>query len=107
MSGSGGVGPRWVGVVDQPTNCDELRFETNLASPVEEVVGYLTVGAELEVSLEGDSIPLVVTRFEGADVGSIVARLDDLIYCLQMGRPFRAIVLVVDDGIVRVEVQPA
>ena len=111
MSGSGGGGPRpvgsrQVGLGGQSPNCDELRFETNLASPVEEVVERLDVGDELAVSLERGVYPRVVTWFEDAEVGSIIERLSDLIHCLQMGSSFHAIVREVDDGIVRVEVQP-
>ena len=36
MSGSGGGPPLGVRFVSQPAECDELLFETNLASPVEE-----------------------------------------------------------------------
>ena len=107
MSGSGSGAPQWVGVLDEPANCDELLFETNLASPVEEVVERLLVGAELEVSLERDGVQRVVARFEDEAVGSIVERLRDLIGCLQKGVTFRAVVFAVDDGIVRVEVRPA
>ena len=108
MSGSGGVLPVWGAFVGELTNCDDLRFETNLASPVEEVVERLVGGAELVVSLEEGVVqPVVVARLEDDEVGSIVERLRDLIRCLQMGRSFVAIVRTVDDGIVRVEVMPA
>ena len=106
MSGSRGGPPIWIGSGGQSTECDKLRFKTNLASPVEEVVKLLVVGVELEVSLEAEGVQRVVTRYEADEAGSIVERLSDLIRCLQMGNTFSAVVQEIDDGIVRVEVQP-
>ena len=100
--GGGGGG----GFGGQPVECDEIQFKTNLASPVEEVVERLEIGAELHLTLEFDGIQRVVAQFEDDDVGSIIEGLDDLIRCLQLGATFRAEVIAIDDGIVRVEVQP-
>ena len=107
MSGSGGIAPLLGRGAGQTTACDELRFEANLASPVEEVVEHLYVGAQLDVSLEDQDGPRVVVWFEQEAAGAIIDRLSDLIRCLQTGKLFHAIVRFLDDGIVRVEVQPA
>lgn len=105
-SGSGAFIGGGGGFADQPVECDEIQFRTNLASPVEEVVARLEIGAELHLTLEFDGIQRVIAQFEDDDVGSIIEELEDLIRCLQRGSTFRATVVAIDDGIVRVEVQP-
>ena len=101
IGGGGGFG-------DQPDECDEIQFETNLGSPVEEVVDDLDIGSELDLTLvEVNGIQRVVAQFEGDDVGAIIDRLEDLIRCLQMGADFGATVIAINDGIVRVEVRSA
>ena len=90
--------------------CDQLRFSTNLASPDEDVLTTLDVGAVLTVGLErmpmGDA-PRVVASVGESAAGAIVTRLQTLIRCLQEGYSFSATVQYIDDGIVRVEVHPA
>ncbi len=113
MSGSGGGPSRWIGtggpfaIGSQTTNCDELQFQTNLASPVEAMVKRLSIGLQLEVCLEREPVQRVVVQLDDEQVGAIVERIDDLIYCLQMGTEYCAEVCEIDDGIVRVEVKPA
>lgn len=106
MSGAGGGGNYPGGTSDPSLPCNELSFETNLASPVEAIVNQLRQEDTLDVILEPGARQRVVTRFRGEDAGSIVERLPDLIRCIQSGTNFRAIVMTTDDGLVRVEVQP-
>lgn len=87
-------------------SCQDLAFETNIASPDEKVVSSLTVGAELDVVLADGKTPLVIARFDGSVAGSIVENLADLIRCLQFGNTYAAAVLEIDDGVIRVKVRP-
>ena len=110
MSGAGHGIPRGAPQVAEQTRCGDLRFETILASPVEEVVERIEVGVSLAVVLERTAMPdiqRVVASLDGALAGSIIERLGELIRCLQDGYRFLATVLDIDDGIVRVEVNPA
>lgn len=104
MSGGGGSSSGGNGRGGEASPCDQLSFEANLASPVEDVVQRLRLRAELDVELRSDRV--VVARFEGDEAGSIVTRLPDLRRCLSAGYTFRARVLSMDDGIVHVEVGP-
>ena len=109
MSGSGTeVGG--TGLRDSGTPCERLEFETTLASPDPDVVGQLSQGSVLDIELrraEGTAETLlVIARFRGQDVGSIVEGTPELIRCLQQGHSFQAEVLAIDDGIVRVRVKP-
>jgi hypothetical protein len=108
MSGGGGSGGSYGGgrPPDEPYDCDRLRFEAPVHSPVSEAVATLAVGDLLDVELEPAPARRVVVIAPGRTVvGSIVDHLPQLIHCLQRRR-FGASVISVDGRVVRVRVEP-
>ena len=94
----GGGGP------DGP-NCD-LRFRTQLASPVAAVVGGLVAGGDLVIELEdaGGVQVIVAKTTAGAIAGSIVDNVGQLIRCIQRGNTYGATIDAVVGGAVTIDV---
>lgn len=109
MSGRG-TGTGGATFQDSGTPCDKLELTTTLASPVPEVVADLSEADVLDLELRraeaAGEIFLVMARYRGRDAGSIVEGIPELIRCMQEGHGFKAAVLSVDEGIVRVRVRP-
>lgn len=98
----GGFGPR-----DDRTPCEELRFETSVASP-QPAAANLSVGDILEVVLRSGPPPAIdLVDGKGDVVGSLIIRIADLLRCLQDGFTYEAEVKQVNGGDIRVEVRPA
>lgn len=107
MSGGGGGGGG--GPVIDETPCTRVKFETQLTSPQPAVVATISVGDVLDVVLTQRQTVLVVeAQKNGVAVGGI-AGLDAtrLRTCLTDGHPFKATVLTVNGGQVRVKVEHA
>lgn len=94
----GGGGPDSV-------NCD-LRFRTQLASPVAAVVAGLVAGGDLVIDLEdsGGVQVIVAKTTAGAIAGSIVDNVGQLIRCIQQGNTYAATIDAVAGGAVTIDV---
>jgi len=103
MSGSGAGG---VGYEDDEIDCEKLVFDTQISSPKEDVVSKLEEGDVLEVRLENiDTTMVVVVRHNGKIAGGLASpALKRLRECMVQGTIYKALVLQVDDGQVRVRV---
>lgn len=108
MSGGGGSGGDYGGgsQPDEPYDCERLRFEAPVHSPVAALVSTLAVGDVLDVQLEPAPARRVVVMTGGSVVGSMVDHLPQLIHCLQI-RAFTATVISISGSVVRVRVEPA
>lgn len=108
MSGSGGGGGGGGG--DQPKiECELLAFETQLTSPKATVVAKLKPNDELQIELQSPGGTAVVAAiFESEIAGGITAQdVQRLRECLQDGYEYRATVISVKEGQVRVRVKVA
>jgi hypothetical protein len=108
MSGSGGGGGGG-SFYDGPIECEKLVFDTQLSSPKEDVVKRLTKGMELEVSSQTmNGAAVVVVLHQGDIAGGLASpALTRLRQCMAGGTSYKAAVLEVNDGQVRVRVRPA
>ncbi len=109
MSGGGGGGGGGGGPVIDITPCERVKFEVQLTSPQPTVVATISVGEVLDVVLTPRQAVLVIeAQKNGVAVGGI-AGLDAarLRACLTDGHPFKATVLAVNGGQVRVKVEHA
>lgn len=107
MSGSGGGGG---GGGDQPKiECEFLAFETQLTSPKATVVAKLKPNDVLQIELRSPGGTAVVAAiFESEIAGGITAQdVQRLRECLQEGYEYRATVISVKEGQVRVRVKVA
>lgn len=108
MSGGGGSGGPGggFGPSDDRTPCDQLIFQTSIASP-QPAADNLEVGDVLQVVLT--STPRVVINLvdrNGDLVGSLITRIPDLLRCIQDGFSYEAHVKEIDGGDFQVEVRP-
>lgn len=108
MSGSGGGGGG--SFYDGPAiECEKLVFDTQLSSPKADVVEQLKEDMELEVSTRTMNGTAVVVVLHHGDVAGGLASpwLTRLRLCMAGGTNYKATVLEVNDGQVRVRVRPA
>lgn len=92
MGGSGGGGGRTSSPRPTIFTCEDLKFETILASPIAEVLELIEKGDEMEITISSTGNSCVVI-FRSKIAGSIVAsNLLQLINCLKSGNRFIAIV---------------
>lgn len=105
MSGSGGGGTG--GGFEPPSNCADLAFTTQLSSPKPLVVGRLKVNEVLEVATQVTNGTTVVVVLHKGDVAGGLAspNLQRLRECIEGGTHFRARVVSLDSGQVRVRVE--
>lgn len=90
---SGGDGG-WTGSTS--FDCGSLMIKVRLSSVDEEVLKTISVGTQLSISLEKDS---VVAKKDLKIVGSISSReVIDLLDCLNKGKKFMGTVVEIDDG---------
>jgi hypothetical protein len=105
MSGSGGGGGG--GFDSQSDDCESLVIETQLSSPKAAVVAKLSKGDMLDVTtktMNGSTV--VVCLFKGQVAGGLASpRVQRLRECIENGTTFRAEVLSIDAGQVRVRVK--
>lgn len=85
--------------------CEDLTFETHLASPQPEIAA-LALNEVLDIDLREDNdVRLIAAlRKSGVLVGSISSHVAELLRCIQQGVTFEAEVLAIQDGAVRVRV---
>ncbi len=97
----GGFGPR-----DERIPCDQLWFETSIASP-QPTANDLSVGDVLQVVLSSGPPP-VIQLIDGAGdvVGSLITRIADLLRCIQDGFNYEAEVKEINGGDIQVDVRP-
>lgn len=89
----------------QDNNCGELGFNTNLATPIADVIATLQIGDRLTVSTGGDQGPLQAVTLDGSVAGNIVStHQKNLLTCLLAGHQFVAEVLAIDGAICKVRV---
>lgn len=104
---SGGGGP---GHIDPGIPCDDLKFDTTLASPIEGVVEELEIGDDLEIQLQRSegSTYLHIAVIHGEDIaGTIVEKVPEMVRCLQEGVvDYQARVTNVQGDIYRIHVSP-
>lgn len=105
MSGSGGSGGP-SGSNDGYTDCESLAFETNLSSPKANVVATLSVGSVLDVEVRQQGTQSIVVAIFGGNVagGLATPQLQRLRQCIANGVRFRADVLFIREGQVKVRV---
>jgi hypothetical protein len=110
MSGGGpSRSPQAVSGETTLADCGSIQFETDLASPQPTVVATLIVGAMLDVQLDttGARVVVAAVTASGATAGSIATRAAQLIRCIRAGYSYRAEVLEINGGVVRVRLAPA
>lgn len=105
MSGSGGGGGG--GGDPLPSSCETLKFDAQLVSPQPAVVASLKIGDVLEVALavlKGQTVVQVLKNRQavGGLTGPDANRLRN---CIEDGHDFKAAVLSVNGGQVRVRVE--
>ena len=108
MSGSGGGGGGVGGVYDD-VPCGRVRFEAQITSPQAAVVAMISPGEVLDVvtaSLHNVLVVLVIIigQVAGGLAGPYSCRLRN---CMEQGYSYRAAVVSVLGGQVRVRVEPA
>jgi hypothetical protein len=104
MSGRGGGGG---GTPDVVVGCDILRFDAVLTSPQAHVVATLSIGEVLRVQVSTMNGQVVVqvlkgTQLVGGLTGSDATRLRA---CVDEGHQYKATVLTLNGGQVRVRVE--
>lgn len=105
MSGGGGYGPG-AGGGSSGTPCEGLIFEAPLQSPKPAVIAKLNAGDTLEVVSKAKDGPVIVRHKTFGEAGSLVSRLPDLLRCIDSGTTYKAVILSIDGGQVRVRVSP-
>lgn len=106
MSGSSGGGGSWV--TDEEIACELLRFNAQIVSPNHEVVSTLSVGDILDIAIVTSSSTqeIQVRTASGALVGGVLAnKVQRLRECMLESHSYKATVLSVNSGQVRVAVQ--
>lgn len=110
MSGGGGGSSSGGGPAfeDGPVDCANLRFQTFLASAKANLIPLLKKGDLLEIQAMGRRGPLLVLNPLGNPVGSIThERQLALLDCIEQGFQFKAEVLSIAQGAVKVEIRCA
>lgn len=106
MSGSGGGGGGG-GYDPLPSECETLKFDTQLVSTQPGVVATLKVGEALDVAtatLKGQTIVQVLKN--GQVVGGLTGLdANRLRQCIEDGHNYKATVLSVNGGQVRVRIE--
>lgn len=89
--------------------CETLRFEAQLTSPQPAVVGTLRLGDVLDLAVVDMNGQVVVHVLKGGQVAGGLTGPDAtrLRGCIQDGHDFKATVLTVNGGQVRVRVEHA
>lgn len=106
MSGKGGS---YQGPSTPTTSCASLQFDTQLASPKAQVVAQLSIDDILDVDYtQSDNQQVVSALWDGSVAGSIVdPHLSQLRNCMSDGEKYRARVLHISGGQVRLRVYHA
>lgn len=110
MSGSSGGGGGGASVNDEVIACDVLRFETQIASPNPAVVPTLKIGDELQVIIASSSNTqeIQVVTSGGQLVGGLLAaKVQRMRECMFENHAYKATVITVTGGQVRVVVEHA
>lgn len=91
----------------QETPCESVRFDSQLTSPQPPVVATLNVGDVLDVVLVNMSGQRVIQVLKNGNIAGGLAGLDAyrLRTCIDDGHVYRATVLSVNGGQVRVRVE--
>lgn len=103
--GSAGAGFSGGGQTDG-TGCGFV-FETVLASPDPLQVEALAVDDSLVLDLQENPPAVVANRATGETVGGITQYAADLRACMQRGFTYKAKVLSINGGAIKVHVEPA
>lgn len=108
MSGSGGGGGGGRSYDDVEIPCSKLKFDAQVSSPQPAVVSTLSPGDVLDVRVTTGVGTQSVQVFKGTQlvgglVGNLVPRLRE---CLLANNNFKATVLSVNSGQVKVRVEP-
>ena len=105
MSGSGGGGGG--GGPDTYSQCDSLRFDAQLTSPQPLVVATLNVGEVLDIAVATMKGQVVVQVLKGGQLAGGLTGPDAtrLRNCMDDGHQYKATVLSVNGGQVRVRVE--
>lgn len=107
-STSGSTGSVGAGFSGQASGVScNFVFETVLGSPDPAQVAELAVGGELVLALQESPPAVVASRASGEVVGGITQSAAELRSCMQRGFSYRALVLTVSGGAVRVRVYPS
>lgn len=103
MSGAGGGGI----FVDTQVSCEALVIHTQLSSPVPAVVKKLVKDDVLTVEVEQSSgTQFVVAKHNGVEAGGLAsAQIIRLIECINQGTIYKAKVMAVNGGQVKVKVE--
>jgi hypothetical protein len=102
VGGGGGVAPGWP-PSDPGTKCDELSFQTKLASPDPKVVANLIQNDILDIKLQNG---IIVAVHHTGVAGSIIENIPALLRCLQLNNKYKGLIIGISGGMVDVEVIP-
>jgi hypothetical protein len=105
---SGSSERSYTGITSKEVSCENLVFETQLASPKEEVVAQLKRGDILDVHLDQLSgMSVVQALWNGHVAGGIASpQVQRLLACLREGSTYAAEVISVLGGQVKVRIFP-
>lgn len=108
MSGSGGSGGLGGNFESAGASCTALVIDTQISSPVEDVVEDLEVEDVLNVEQRlQDGLTLVTLVHQGRVAGGIASSaLNRLRECMGLGHEYIATVISMSGGEVRVRIQP-
>lgn len=108
MSGNGpDIGPPSPPSTNGGDSCEQLGFDTYLASPNPEVVSTLTVGDGLPLQIQplsGGLSAIAALSSGGQIAGSVATRVSELLRCIQAGHTYSATILSIASGAVQVRV---
>lgn len=107
MSGSSGRSGFGGGFESPVDNCAALVIDTQLSSPKDEIVSQLSEGLMLDVVVDEQAgRVIVVALYQGQIAGGLASpQVQRLRECIQQGTQYRATILSIRDGQVRVRVK--
>lgn len=107
MSSGGGGPTEPYPPPDSGVDCADLKFRTQVSSPVAAVVSQLAVGDVLEIELSDTDPPTIDAIYSGQRAGSITDRVAALLRCLRDGHDYEAEVTAIDGGAISLDVRHA
>lgn len=105
---SGSSERSYTGFSTRESSCDTLKFETQLASPKEQIVAQMKIGDILDVHLDQlGSLSVVQVLWNGHIAGGIASpQVQRLLTCLREGSTYVAEVISILGGQVKVRILP-
>lgn len=100
--GNGDIGGR----PENSNPCLEINFQTQLSSPKPDVVSKLKIGNTLNIELITINTQVVVAAIFNEEIAGGIAspQISSIRECIQIGVKYRAKVISIREGLVRIEV---